>query len=101
MAKKNDVRRWALIKDGEVANVIDADRAFFDSADPAWLALWDRVERVEADDGVVEPGSRWRGRDQRFQRIERGTEKTRDQKRDERLRAVEAALGIAPPTEDA
>ena len=52
--------RHALIKAGKVVNIIEADAAFFDRADPKWLATFDsRV--VCADTDRAEPGATYSG----------------------------------------
>ena len=59
--------RYALIKDGVVAQVIVADPKFFDKAPLEWKRLWDEVQEV-GDDPAAEPGSTWTPEERKFAR---------------------------------
>lgn len=87
--------RHALIKNGIVERVILVAPDALASMDPDWLAQWDRIEPLDEGDGVVEPGSpaTINGRDRvRYSRAPRDGGKTREERIEERIAALEAKV---------
>jgi hypothetical protein len=87
--------RYALIKNGIVENIIlAASPEDLASMDPDWRARWDRIESIDPErDGIVEPGTEVRINDKGKVRFDRSTaprEKSRDERLEERIAALEA-----------